>query len=88
MAQVKKLSVDELTQIIKEEFGKMKEVEKEAKNTKEVDAEDLADTVTNKIDHMKALQIKEGKLTKIYSEAKKALLETRKQIANLKSKTK
>ena len=65
----------------------MKDLEDEAKKeTEEVEADELADTLVQKVDHMKALKIKKNKLIKVYQEAKTAILETRKQMARLKVK--
>lgn len=87
MTKVKKLDENALLKIIEEEFGKMKDLEDEAKKeTEEVEASDLADALVQKVDHMKALKIKESKLIKVYQEAKTAILETRKQMARLKVK--
>jgi hypothetical protein len=45
-----------------ESFGPEEPVEKAAKDTEEVDAEDMADTLEKDIDWMKALKIEESKL--------------------------
>lgn len=74
MTKVYKLSVGGLKKLIaeekarinktltKESFGSVKDVEKEAKKTKEVDAEDLADTLEKPLDQLKVQKIKEAKL--------------------------
>jgi len=74
-----KLTTGLIKRLIREEraklSGKPESTEKKAKQTKEVDADKLADTLENPIDHMKALKIKEAIYTKALrklDEAKKA----------------
>lgn len=60
-----KLSAKVLKQLVQEElgrFGKVKSVKDVAKKTKEVDADEYADTLEKQVDQMKALKIEEGKL--------------------------
>lgn len=68
----------ELLKIIKEEaedlFGKSNS---ELKRAKEVDADDFADTLDHKINYIKALKIKEGKLKR----SLRKVLEARRKIA-------
>ena len=51
-----------LKQMINEEMGKMKSVEKVAKEVPEVDAADYAETIAKDIDYIKALKIQEERL--------------------------
>jgi hypothetical protein len=56
-----------LTAIINEELGKFgaeKDVEKVAKGTEEVDADEYADTLEKHIDYAKALKVEEARLVK------------------------
>lgn len=64
MPRVVKLTVEQLKRMIAEEKASMGDVEKVAKKTKEVDADDYADTLEKDIDHLKAMKIKEAKLLK------------------------
>ena len=60
-----KLTSSLLRKIIEEEvkkFGEIESTEERAKDTEEVDAEDLADTLVKQIDFIKALKIEEGRL--------------------------
>jgi hypothetical protein len=62
-----KLSPADLRQIIEEEvkkFGKGKTAEQAAKETEEVDADELATALVNKIDYVKALKLREARLLK------------------------
>ena len=68
-----KLSSADLRRIIEEEvkkFGKGKTAEEAAKETEEVDAQDLANALENKIDCVKALKLKEVRLLKKLSEVR------------------
>ena len=75
-----KLTNNLLRRIIEEEvakFGPMKEVEKV--KAQEVAPEDLADSLENKVDYLKALKIKENRLRKALAsivEAKKKIINT------------
>ena len=69
MARLRKLTPKMLRKLVLEEKRRMFEnlgdevpVEKAAKDTDEVEADDLADTIEQDIDWMKALKIKEIKL--------------------------
>lgn len=83
MAKVKKLTPRMLRKLVFEEkknmlenFGAEEPVEKAAKDTDEVEADDLADSIEQDIDWMKALKIKESKLRRSLrrvNEAKKQL---------------
>lgn len=70
-----KLTTEYLRTMIIEEmrkkFGKPKSTEDAAKETKEVSADELADTVEKKIDYVKALKIEESRLIKRLSQIKK-----------------
>lgn len=60
-----KLSASALKQLVQEEvskFGKVRDVEDVAKKTKEVEADEYADTLEKHVDQMKALKIEESKL--------------------------
>lgn len=66
-----RISKQLLTRLIKEEKAKLEEekkkeksVEDVAKDTEEVEAGDLADTLEKKVDFMKVLNIKEAKALK------------------------
>lgn len=81
-----KLSAKVLKQLVQEEvkkFGKPEEVEKVAKKTKEVDADELADTLEKHIDMMKALKIEEGKIQAYVEKATKRLAKIQEQKAKL-----
>jgi hypothetical protein len=58
----RKLTPQLLNRLIKEELGKMLDVEKAAKDTEEVDADEFADSLEKKIDYLSALKIEEGRL--------------------------
>ena len=84
MAKLRKLTPSMLKRLVLEEKRKMMEVletgesdtEKAAKKSEEVSADDLADTIEQDIDWMKALKIKETTLKKRLkriSEVKKKL---------------
>ncbi len=65
MPRVIKLTVADLQRIISEEKGKlgpMGDVGKEAKKTKEVQADKYADTLEKDVDHLKAMKVKEAAL--------------------------
>ena len=58
-----KLSARVLKQLVQEEvkkFGKGDDVESVAKKTKEVDADEYADTLEKHVDMMKALKLEES----------------------------
>ena len=65
----RKLTTSLLKRLIKEEKGKLpgkpKELDKCTKEVETVDAADLAQALSKKIDFMKALKIEEAALTKI-----------------------
>lgn len=82
--QNRKLSISELETIIKEEFGKMGNVEKEAKKTKVIKPGEEGQNNEKPKDFIKMLQLKEAKLVKIYNESKAEILKVRKQIKDLK----
>ena len=83
MAKVKRLTPRMLKKLVFEEkkrmlenFGDEEPVEKAAKDTEEVEADDLADSIEQDIDWMKALKIKESSLRRKLrrvNEAKKRL---------------
>ena len=83
MAKVKRLTPRMLKKLVFEEkkrmlenFGDEESVEKAAKDTDEVEADDLADSIEQDIDWMKALKIQELKLRRKLrrvNEAKKRL---------------
>ena len=67
MARVHKLSVQQLKKLIAEEkagLGQIRDVEKEPKKTKEVEADEYADTLEKDVDHYKGLKESEVKLEK------------------------
>lgn len=82
-----KLSAKVLKQLVQEEvskkFGKPEETETVAKKTKEVEADELADTLEKHIDMMKALKIEEGKINKYVKKAQKRLAEIQEVKAKL-----
>ena len=60
-----KLTPQLLRRLVAEEvgkFGDMEDVEKRAKETDEVDADEQADSLEKKIDYAKALKIEEGRI--------------------------
>ncbi len=63
-----KLTPQLLRQIIEEEvsksFGEMEDVEKRAKDTKEKDADEFADSLEHKVDSAKAYGVEEARLIK------------------------
>ena len=83
MARAKRLTPNMLRRLVFEEkkrmlenFGDEEPVEKAAKDTEEVDPDDLADSIEQDIDWMKALKIQEFKLRRKLrrvNEAKKCL---------------
>jgi hypothetical protein len=72
MPKVYKLTVGGLRKIIQEEsqalkkeaaaFGEIRDVEKEAKKTREVDADEYADTLEKELNQLKAQKVQESKL--------------------------
>ena len=78
-ASRQKLTLEALRKLVISEVagmsGDLDGVEAEAKKTEEVDAEDLADTIENDVDHYKELKLKEMYLkkehTKLVKEARK-----------------
>lgn len=58
------LSEKMLRQLVQEEISNLKTTKQAAKETREVEADELADTLEKKIDMLKALKIKEHKLMK------------------------
>jgi hypothetical protein len=63
MSSVVKLTPELLRKIVLEEKEKYeKDVKAAAKNTREVEADEYADTLEKKIDHLAALKIKESNL--------------------------
>lgn len=67
---LKKIILEEMSK-----FGDMRSTEDAAKDTEEVDADELADSLEKKIDYHKALKIEEGRLLR-------RLAHVRKQIKN------
>lgn len=62
-----KLTSSLLRKIVQEEvskFGDMEDTQKVAKDTDEVDADEIADSLEKKIDYVKALKIEEARLVK------------------------
>ena len=81
-----KLSARVLKQLVQEEvkkFGKPEDLEKVAKKTEEVDADEFADTLEKHIDMMKALKIKERKIQAFLSKATKRLEKIKEQKTKL-----
>mgnify|MGYP000976698968 FL=1 len=81
-----KLSARVLKQLVQEEvkkFGKPEDLEKVAKKTEEVDADEFADTLEKHIDMMKALKIEEGKIQAFLSKATKRLEKIKEQKTKL-----
>jgi hypothetical protein len=68
MKRIKKLTLRELKKMVLQEkakmpsFGDGEKTEKVAKKTNEVDADEYADSLENKIDYLKVLKIKENKM--------------------------
>jgi hypothetical protein len=63
----KKLTASLLRQIVKEEaakFGGVESTEDVAKETEEVEPEDVANTLEKQIDYVKALKVEESRLVK------------------------
>lgn len=74
-----KLTSKILTRLVAEEvgkFGDMEDVEKRAKETDEVDADEQADSLEKKIDYAKALKIEENRLRRRLAK----VTETRKRV--------
>jgi len=73
---VKKLTSNLLKKIIEEEvskgFGKMKDAEDVAKDSKELDADEQADALEKRIDYVKALKIEESRLVRRLSKLREA----------------
>lgn len=68
-----KLSSADLRRIIEEEvkkFGKEKSTEQAAKETEEVDADEQATALVNKIDYVKVLKLREARLLKKLKEVR------------------
>lgn len=81
-----KLSARVLKQLVQEEvkkFGKPEDLEKVAKKTEEVDADEFADTLEKHIDMMKALKIEEGKIQAFLGKATKRLEKIKEQKTKL-----
>jgi hypothetical protein len=79
-----KLTTTLLNRIIKEEvakFGAEEDTEKRAKDTEEVDADDLADSLEKNIDFMHALKIEEARLIARLAKIKEQRQNTLKKIA-------
>lgn len=77
----RKLNITELKRMIAEEkanVGAGESVEKKAKQTKEVDADEYADTLENKIDYMKALKIEQRRLQRRLERINEQLTVTKK----------
>ena len=77
--KVYKLSVPQLKKLIAEEKAKISDVSSCAKKTKEVEADDFADTLEKDVDHYKGLKETENKLKRQLESVrkKKALLAKR-----------
>lgn len=96
MPKVYKLSMEGLKKIIAEEkaalikeakstgFGPVGDVTKEPKKTKEVDAEDLADTLEKEIDHLKAAKVHEAKLLVQLKKLREKMRRSQKKIQEAK----
>ena len=87
MANLKKLTPKMLRRLVIEEKSRMLEklgdgmsAEKAAKDTEEVEADDLADTLSQDIDWMKALKIKETKLRRQLRRVNEAKRQVRKRV--------
>lgn len=92
MAKVKKLTIEQLKNIISSErakvikesgsmsgFGKMRDAPKKA--DKEVDADEYADTLEKDIDHARALKIREAKLRKALKDIREMRVRFARKIA-------
>ena len=65
MSKVRKLTPEFLYKLVMEEKDKLeKDLIAVAKKTKEVDADEFADTLEKHVDHLAVLKIKEERLTK------------------------
>ena len=88
MATLKKLTPKMLRSLVLEEKKRMLEklgdevpAEKAAKETEEVDADDMADSIEQDIDWMKALKIKETKLRRQLRRVNEAKRKIRRRVA-------
>lgn len=82
-----KLTTSLLNRIIKEEvakFGAEEDVEKRAKETEEVDADEIADSLEKNIDFMHALKIEERRLVARLAKIKEQRRNMLKKIAEKK----
>jgi hypothetical protein len=70
-----KISREQLKQMIREEFGKMRDTAKVAKETPETEADEIGDTLEKPEDFVKLLKLKEARL----QHALKRLLERKQQ---------
>lgn len=84
--KVRKLSIEGLKRIIAEEKARMDSVEKRAKRTREVDAEDYADTLENDVDHYKGLKETEFKLTRRLAEVRRRKFQLARKIKTNRSR--
>lgn len=67
MPKTVKMSPALMRRLIEEEiqkFGEVEPTEDRAEDVEEVDADELADSLANKIDYIKALKIEETRLTR------------------------
>lgn len=72
-----KLTPTIIKKMIAEEAEKLESTEERAKETKEVDADEFADTLEKQIDYVKVLKLEETRLTKrlmLVKEAKQKIL--------------
>jgi len=82
---VKKLTPSLLRKIIEEEtakFGDMDDVEKRAKDTEEVDADEYADSLEKHLDYVKALKVEEARVVKRLVKIREVKQRVLKKIAN------
>lgn len=80
---MRKLTLNELKKMIAEEKSNAssgEDVSKRAKQTREIDAEDYADTLEKKIDFMKALKIEQRRLQVRLARINEQINETKKTI--------
>jgi hypothetical protein len=87
MGGLKKLIAVEKAALMREggDFGPVRDVEKEPKKTKEVDADELADTLEHEIDYLKAAKVQETKLLKQLKQLRESMRVSKQKIEKAKS---
>lgn len=77
-----KLTPHILRKMIAEEVKQLETTEERAKDTKEVDADEYADSIAKQIDYIKALKIEESRLNKRLASVKEARQRILKRISD------